>query len=179
MSDQCQMVIVRVRLNILHLFDSEADVGDAALILRPTANIDLADLRHHWRIGRQIMLNADSDVATRGKNVRQKRILGEFDGIAVAEDRDRQTDHAGVRLHFLVAPYRNIDLYLTVIARRIVKRDRLVSDGPFAGGKITRSNQHAQRKQNPNSTFHISSSTYRPLWGPRSLRDSAAPFSFR
>ena len=46
--------------------------------------------RHHGRIGRQIMLDADRQIAARGENVRQKRVFGEFDGVAMVEDRHGQ-----------------------------------------------------------------------------------------
>ena len=120
MSDHGQMVVVRVRLDLLHLVDGKLDVGDAALILRQTADIEFADLRHHRRIGRQIMLDADRQIAARGEHVREEGIFGEFDGVAVVEDRHRQLDHAGIRLHFLVAPHGDIDRDRTVVARRIV-----------------------------------------------------------
>ena len=59
MSDHGQLVVVGVRLDLLHLVDGEMDVGDAALNLRQAADIELADLGHHRRIGRQIVLRAD------------------------------------------------------------------------------------------------------------------------
>jgi len=49
--------------------------------------------RHHGRIGRQIMLDADRQIAARGENVRQKRVFGEFDGVAMVEDRTGSAFH--------------------------------------------------------------------------------------
>ena len=62
------------------------------------------------------MLDADRHVAARGENVRQEGILGEPDGVAVVEDRHRQRDHAGIRLHLLVAPHGDVDRDRTVVA---------------------------------------------------------------
>src|SRR6516162_2691137 len=56
MSDHRKMIVVGIGLELLHLLDSEADVGDAALDLREPTDIELADLGHHRRIGRQVML---------------------------------------------------------------------------------------------------------------------------
>ena len=94
------------------------DVGDAALHLRQTADIEFAGLGHHRRIGRQVMLRAERQVAARGKHVGEERILGVLDRVAVIEDRHRQRDHAGIGLHFLVAPDGDIDCDRTVAARR-------------------------------------------------------------
>jgi hypothetical protein len=149
------MVVVRVRLDLLHFFDGELYVGNAAQVLRLTANIELADFCHRRCIGRQIMLDADGYVAARGKTVPQIKVLGEFDGVAVVEDRHRQRDHAGVRLHFLVAPHRDIHRDRTIIARRIVERQGLVADRPFARGEIRDRHQRGKRNENSNSTFHV------------------------
>jgi hypothetical protein len=97
-----------------------------------------------------------------------KRVLGEFDGVAVVEDRRRQRDHAGIRLHFLVAPHGDVDRDRTVVARRVVERQRFVADRPFACGEIRDSHQCRKRNQNSNSTFHVRPRRTRP-----SLRDSA------
>ena len=58
-------------------------------------------------------------------------------------------------LHFLVAPDGDVHRDRTVIARRIVERQRLVTDRPFGDGEIRNRGQHAKRKQNGNSTFHV------------------------
>ncbi len=150
-----QTIIVRVRLDLFHFIDRKADVGNAALVLRQAPDIEFADFRHHRRIGRQIMLDADRQIAAGGKNVRQERVLGEFHGIAVVEDRHRQRNHAGVRLHFLVAPYGDIDGDRTVAAHWIVERKRLVADRPFARGEIRDGHQRGKRNQYGNSTFHV------------------------
>ena len=102
------------------------DVGDAALNLRQAADIEFTGLGHHRRIGRQIMLRADSQIAARGKGVGEERVLGVLDGVAVIDDRNRQRDHAGIGLHFLVAPNGNLDGNQTVVARRIMERDGLM-----------------------------------------------------
>jgi hypothetical protein len=49
------------------------------------------------------VLDADDQIAAGGKNIGEKRVFGILDGIAMAEDRDRQIDHLGDRLHFPVA----------------------------------------------------------------------------
>ena len=132
------LVVVGVGLDLLHFVDGKMDVGDAALNLRQAADIELADLGHHRRIGRQIMLRADRQIAARGEGVGEERILGVLDGVAVIEDRNRQLDHAGIGLHFLVAPNGDIDRDQTIVARRIMEGDRLVTDRPFARGEVAR-----------------------------------------
>jgi len=149
------MVIIRIRLDRFHFLDGKADVGNAAQVLRLTADIKLADFRHHRWIGRQIMLDTDSDVAAHGEHVGQKRVLGEFDGIAVVEDRDRQRDHTGIRLHFFVAPHGYIHRDRTVVAGRVVERQGLMADRPFARGEVPNRNQRANRSQNSYSMFHV------------------------
>ena len=67
MSHHCQIVVIGVRLDVLHLLDGKLDVGNAAQILRLTPDIELADFRDHRRIGRQIMLDADCHIAPGGK----------------------------------------------------------------------------------------------------------------
>ncbi len=142
-------------LDLLHFIEGKADVGYAALNLRQSAHIELADLRHHGWIGRQVMLDAHHDVAAGSKHVCQERVFGEFDGVAVVEDRDRQHDHAGIGLHFLVAPHCDVDRDRPVVARRVVERQRLVVNRPFAGGEITNNHQRRKRKQNCNTTLHV------------------------
>ncbi|OJH16954.1 hypothetical protein BLX88_20960, partial [Bacillus obstructivus] len=92
MADHRQLAVVRVRLTLLHLLDREFDVGDAALILRQAPDIELADLGHHRPVRRQVVLNADGQIAARGEHVREEGIFGEFDGIAMIEDRNRKLD---------------------------------------------------------------------------------------
>ena len=96
-------------------------------------------------------------IAAGGEHVRQKRVLGEFDGVAMVEDRHRQRDHAGIGLHFLVAPHGDIDRDRTVAARRVIERQRLVTDRPFAHGEVPDRNQRAKRK--PERQFHVSCSS--------------------
>ena len=140
------MVVVRVRLDLPHFIDSKADVGDIALVLRLTADIEFTDLRHHRRIGRQVMLDADHQIAASSKQVCQKRVLGEFNGIAVIDDRHGQFDQAGIGLQFLVAPNGYIDSDQTVIARRICEGEHLVPDRPLARREIAGRNKYAKRK---------------------------------
>src|SRR6476620_4535157 len=130
------MVIIRVRLDSLHFLDRKLYVCNAAQVLRLTADIELADFRHHRWIGRQIVLDANRYIATEGKSVRQKRVFGELYGVAMVEDRHRQLDHAGIGLHFLVAPYGDVHGDRTVVARWIVERQRLVTDRPIARGEV-------------------------------------------
>src|SRR6202011_102950 len=122
------------------------------------------------------MLDADCNIAAGGKDVRQERVLGEFDGVAVVENRHRQLDHAGIRLHLFVAPYRDVYRHGAVIARRIVERQRLVADRPFARGEIRNRQQRAKQNQNGNSTLHVvlgaplgARSYYSRLCGPLSM----------
>src|SRR5438046_9662319 len=96
-----QMAIIRVRLDSLHFLDRKLYVYNAAQVLRLTADIELADFRHHRWIGRQIVLDANRYIATEGKSVRQKRVFGELYGVAMVEDSHRQLYYAGIRLPFL------------------------------------------------------------------------------
>ena len=143
MSDHGEMVVVRVGLDIPHLRDGEFDVGDAALDLRQAADKDLADLGHHRRVGRQIVLNADHDIAARGHQVCEEGIFGVLDGVAVIEDRNRQLQHAGIGLHLPVAANGDIDRDRTVVALGIIERDRLMTDCPLAGREIPHDHQRA------------------------------------
>src|SRR5258708_19955332 len=102
------MVIIRVRLDGLHFLDRKLYVCNAAQVLRLTADIELADFRHHRWIGRQIVLDANRYIATEGKSVRQKRVFGELYGVAMVEDRPRQLDHSAIGPHFLPPPYPNV-----------------------------------------------------------------------
>src|SRR5258705_4930640 len=149
------MVIIRVRLDSLHFLDRKLYVCNAAQVLRLTADIELADFRHHRWIGRQIVLDANRYIATEGKSVRQKRVFGELYGVAMVEDRHRQLDHAGIGLHFLVAPYGDVHGDRTVVARWIVERQRLVTDRPIARGEVPDRKQRAKRSKNGNSTSHV------------------------
>ena len=72
MPDHGQLVVVGIGLDLLHLVDGEMDVGDAALNLRQAADIEFAGLGHHRRIGRQIMLRADRQIAARRKVLARK-----------------------------------------------------------------------------------------------------------
>src|SRR5437588_5625763 len=101
------------------------------------------------------MLDAEYFIAAGGEDVCQEGIFGELDGVAVIEDRNRQLDHAGVRLQFLVAPDGDIELDRTIVARSVIEGDRLVADRPFARGEIGHREQRANRNQNRNSTFHV------------------------
>src|SRR5258708_40138972 len=116
------MLIMRVRLDSLHLVAGKLYVCNASLVLRVPDDIELDDFRHHRWIGRQIVLDANRYIATEGKSVRQKRVFGELYGVAMVEDRHRQLDHAGIGLHFLVAPYGDGHGDRTVVARWIVER---------------------------------------------------------
>jgi hypothetical protein len=82
------------------------------------------------------------------------RILGVLDGVAVAEDRDRQVDHFGHRLHFPVAADGDFKRDLATIAQYIVRSQRHVMDRPFARGEIEDNHQRAERK-NCHATFHV------------------------
>ena len=155
MPDHGQLVIVGVGLDLLHLLDGEMNVGDAALDLRQAADIELADLGHHRRIGRQVMLRGEHQIAARREDGREERILGVLDRVAVVDHRHRQLDHAGIGLHLLVPANGDVDRNQTAIARRIVEGDRLMPDRPLVRGEIAHHEQRAQRKQNGNSTFHL------------------------
>ena len=175
MSHHGQVIIIGVGLNVFHFARGKADVGNATLNLRQPANIEFADFRHHRCIGRQVMLDADRHKPAHGKDVRQKSVLGEFDGVAVVEDRHRQLDHAGVRLHFLVPPHRDVHGNRTVVAARVVEGQCLVADRPFAPGEIGDRQQRAKRNQYRNPTLHARPRRTDP-GGPGSIvRDSAVP----
>jgi hypothetical protein len=128
MSHHDQMAVIRVRLDLLQLVDCEHDIGNAPIILQPAADIFLADLRHHRIVGFEVVLNAHDHVAAGGKNVGEKGVLGELDGIAMIEDRQRQFDHVGHRLQFPVAANGDIDGDRTVASQRVVECERLVMD---------------------------------------------------
>ena len=68
MADHRHLLIVGVGLDLLHFVDGEMNVGHAALNLRQTADIGLADLGHHRRIGRQVVLRADREIAAPGED---------------------------------------------------------------------------------------------------------------
>jgi hypothetical protein len=53
------------------------------------------------------------------------------------------------------AQYRDIHRDRRVIARRIVKRQGLVADRPFARGELRDRHQRGKRNENSNSTFHV------------------------
>src|SRR6516165_12478933 len=90
-----------------------------------------------------------------GEHVSQKRVFGEFDGIAVVENRHRELNHAGVSLHLFVAPHRDIHRDWTVVAARVVECQGLVTDRPFDRGKIADGKQCADGKQNGDTTLHL------------------------
>src|SRR2546430_301185 len=115
------------------------------------------------------MLDADCQVPAPGEHIGEKRVLGESDGVAVVEDRHRQLDHAGIGLHFLIAAYGDVHGDGAVIARRIKERQRLVADRPFARGEICDGYQRGERKQNGNSTFHVSSLALPPWRRSRAM----------
>src|SRR5436190_13690515 len=114
MSHDGQVVIVGVRLDFLHFLDGKLYIGNATYVLRLTADIEFADFRHHWRIGRQIMLYADREIPPHREYVGDEGVLSKFYGVAVVDNRDRQLDHASVGLHFLVAPDRDSHFGWTV-----------------------------------------------------------------
>ena len=144
MADHGDLVVVGVGLELLHFPDGEMDVGDAALNLRQAADIEFAGLGHHRRIGRQVVLRADREIAAPGEYVGQERILGVLDGVAVVEDRDRKFDQARIGLHFLVKANGDIDGDQAVVARGIVECDRLMPDRPLGRGEISDGNQHGE-----------------------------------
>src|SRR5438270_1828236 len=72
MSDHGDLAVVGIGLDFLHLLESEMDVGYAALNLRQPAGIELADLCHHRRVGRQIVLRADRQVTAHREDVCEK-----------------------------------------------------------------------------------------------------------
>ena len=144
MADHRHLLIVGVGLDLLHFMDGEMDVGYAALNLRQTTDIEFADLGHHRRIGRQVVLRADREIAAPGEDVCKERIFAALDGVAVVEDRNRQFDQAGVGLHFLVATDGDIDGDKTIVAIGIVECDRLMPDRPLARGEIRDSDQHGE-----------------------------------
>src|SRR5436305_1359396 len=83
--------------------------------------------------------------AVRREHVVDEGIFGALDGIAVAEDHDRQLDHAGVGPHLLVPPNSNVHRDRPVIAIRIVESETLVANSPFADAEITDGDQRTDR----------------------------------
>jgi hypothetical protein len=144
MADHRHLLIVGVGLNLLHFVDGEMDVGHAALNLRQTADIGLADLGHHRRIGRQVMLRADGEISAPSEDGRQERVLGVLDGVAVIEDRNRQFDQASVGLRFLIAANGDMNGNKTIVAVGIVECNRLVPDRPLVRGDIRDGDQHGE-----------------------------------
>ena len=154
MTDQGQVTIVRVGVALLQFVDSEHDVENAAVVLHPAADKFLAHLRHHRIVGFEIVLDADDHIAAGSKDVGEKRVFGVLDGVAVAEDRDRQIDHLGDRFHFAVAAHGKVDGNGAVAAQGIHECQRLVMDRPFARGEIGKADHGANRK-NDNSALHV------------------------
>jgi hypothetical protein len=136
MSHQGQVAVVRVRVQLLHSLDGEHDVEDAAIILRPAADIFFADLRHHRIVAVKIVLDADDKIATRGKRVGNESVFGMLDGVAMAKDHHRQFDHFSHRLHRAVAPNGDVDSDLAVAPQDVAECQRLVADQPLARGEI-------------------------------------------
>ena len=95
-------------------------------------------LGDHGIVGLQIMLDADDHVAACGEQVGEERILGVLDGVAVAQDRDRQFDHVRHRFHLAVAADGDVDGDGAVAAQGIDEGQRPVMDRPFARGEIER-----------------------------------------
>src|SRR5437764_5350498 len=90
MSHYRKVVIIGDRLDRHHLLDGKADVGNAAQVLRLTTDVEFAGFRDHWWIGRQIMLDANTQVAAESEHVGNEGVFSKLDGIAVVEDSDRQ-----------------------------------------------------------------------------------------
>jgi hypothetical protein len=154
MSHHDQMAVIRVWLDLFQLVDREQDIGNAAIILQPAADIFFPHLRHHRIVGLEVVLDAHDHVAAGGKNVGEKGVLGEFDGIAMIEDRHGQFDHVGHRLHLPVAANGDIDGDRAVASQRVKECQRLVMDRPFARGEIGDCYQRANRKHGGNAAFH-------------------------
>src|ERR1035437_9163336 len=53
------------------------------------------------------------------------------------------------------APHGDVHRDQTVVALRVIERQRLVTDRPFARGEVPDRNQRAKRSQNGNSMFHV------------------------
>ena len=154
MTDQGQPTIVCVGITLLQFIDGEHDVENAAVVLHAAADKFLAHLRHHRIVGFEIVLDADDHIAAGGKDVGEKRVFSVLDGVAVAEDRDRQIDHLGDRFHFAVAAHGEIDGNDTVAAQGIHECQRLVMDRPFTRGEIGKAD-HGANQKNYNSALHV------------------------
>ena len=154
MTNHGEAIIVGVRHDLLQVFNRELNVGYTALVNRKAADIELADLGHQRRIAGKVMLDADRQIATSGEEVREERVLGEFDGVAVIEDRDRQLDHASERLHFLVPAHRNINGDWP-IARLIEESHRLMPNEPLAATEIGCRDDGTERKYDDDSALHV------------------------
>ena len=135
------VIVIGVGLDFSQLLDRKADIGDAAVILRQSSDIEFADLRYQRRIGGKIMLDGGHHIAAGSKGVCEKRVFGKLDGVAVIENRHRQFDQAGIGLQFLVASHRDVNFDRTIVARRIVEHQRFVPDRPFADGEVADRNK--------------------------------------
>src|SRR5664280_3751989 len=59
------------------------------------------------------------------------------------------------------APHGDVHRDQTVVALRVIERQRLVTDRPFARGEVPDRHQRAKRSQNGNSMFHVRALTSR------------------
>ena len=75
MSHHCQAVVLCAWPDLFHFLDGKLYVRNAAQVLRLPSDIKLIVFRHHGRISRQIMLDADRQIAVHGEIVRQKGVL--------------------------------------------------------------------------------------------------------
>jgi hypothetical protein len=127
------------------LVDGELDVEDATVVLHAAADIFLADLGDHGIVGLEIVLDAHDQIAARGKDIGQERVLGVLHGVAMAQDRHRQVNHVGDRLDLAVAANGELDGDRAVGPLGINIGEGPVVDGPFAGGEIGGHPQGANR----------------------------------
>jgi hypothetical protein len=71
----------------------------------------------------------------------------------MAQYRDRQFDHLGEGLHFLVAAYRDVDGHLAVVAQDVMKCQRRVADGPSVRRAVG-GDRHGAQAKDDDASFH-------------------------
>src|SRR4051794_24480319 len=99
MSNECQVSVVRVRLQFLQLADHKQDVCLAAFIDGLSAHIRQTYFGYQGRVGRKILLNTRHKESSCRENVSEEGIFGVSDRVAIADNGNRELPIAGIRLH--------------------------------------------------------------------------------
>src|SRR5712664_666182 len=156
MSDQCQVIVVGIWLDLLELSDCIQYVLFAALIHPEPTDVERTFLRHQRRIIWQIMLDAGDQITASRKNVREKGILCALDGISVANDRYGERGHSCTRLKLGVPSHCNINDHGPT-ASGVEQVQCLVPDRQFAECKIATNKDQTQACRDQQSAFHVDS----------------------